>query len=167
MAAENLLGSRVMTGLDASPQERAAPGVAGGVVKVWQETVEVTAAAEANSTYLLARLPSNVRILSQSTLHWDDLDGAGAPTLDIGCFNVGSETNFTDDADALNDALDPTSAGSGNVLKTVAQFGIPLWDNIASVTEDPQCLVDVKVSLVDAAGSLGGTLYIELFYTVN
>ena len=58
MAVVTLVGSLVMDGLDNTPRDLAAPGQAGGNVRVWFDTVEVGAADSANSTYLMARLPS-------------------------------------------------------------------------------------------------------------
>ncbi len=167
MAAEDLSGSLVRTNVEATPIVRVNSSLAGGRVHYFIDTVEVTAAAEANSTYTLGiSIPSNAIILPGSTLYWDDLDAAGSPTLDIGIKSPNS--TFTADADALNDGLDCTSAGSAAVLKTpITMLGTPLWDYVNGVTADPQELVDVYVSLVDAAASLGGTVTLYLEYVVD
>ena len=43
--------------------------------------VEVTAAADANSRYVMARIPSSARIHGTSRIHADDLASSGSPTL--------------------------------------------------------------------------------------
>lgn len=165
MAVVNLKGSRIMTGLTANPVVIGDPGEAGGMVKVWTETVEVGSADSATSTYLMARLPSNVRILGTSRMWWDDLASTGSPTLDIGVFPVRTG-DFTEDADALNDGLDAATAGTGTaVIKDIANYGKRAWEFINGQTADPNCDVYIKVSLLDAAVNVGGTITLQIDYT--
>jgi len=165
MGIVNLLGSRIVTGLAANPVTVGDPGEAGGRVRVWTETVEVGAADSATSTYTLARIPSNARILGSSKLYWDDLASAGSPTLDIGVFVVRTG-DFTSDADALNDGLDAaTVMNTGtNVIKDKANYGKMVWEFINGQTTDPNCDVYIKVSLLDADVNVGGTMTLELLY---
>ncbi len=165
MGIVNLLGSRIVTGLAANPVTVGDPGEAGGRVRVWTETVEVGAADSATSTYTLARIPSNARILGASRLHYDDLATAGSPTLDIGVFVVRTG-DFTSDADALNDGLDAGAANgaSAAVIKDKANYGKMVWEFINGQTTDPNCDVFIKVSLLDADVNQGGTMTLELFY---
>jgi hypothetical protein len=168
MAVVTLVGSLVMDGLDNTPKDLAAPGLAGGNVRCWVDTVEVGAADTASSTYLMARLPSNCRILPASTLYWDDLTTTGSPTVDVGVFNMSGKSDFTDDPDALSNGHDVTSAGSGALITqgaSIADYGQPLWDHIASVTSDPKTDVDIKLKLVDAAVVGGGTMSLAIYYT--
>jgi hypothetical protein len=168
MAVVNLVGSLVMDGLDNVPADLADPGQAGGNVRCWIETVEVGAADTASSTYLMARLPSNCIILPASTLYWDDLTTTGSPTVDVGVYNMSGKSDFTDDPDALSNGHDVTSAGSAGLLTagaSVSSYGIPLWDQIASVTTDPKTDVDIKLKLVDAAVAGGGTMSVVIYYT--
>lgn len=170
MAVVTLKGSRVITGLLGTTPSMADPGEAGGRVRNWTETVEVGAADSATSTYHLARLPSNARLLASSRIYWDDLASTGAPTLDIGIFNVSGRSTFTDDPDALNDGLDAATANTttgSRVVKDIANVGKRLWEHINGVTEDPKGQVDLKVSLVDADVNVGGTLTIDLYYTLD
>ena len=51
MAVVNLVGSRIMTGLEATPVVLATAAEAGGGVRQWIETVEVAADDSANCTY--------------------------------------------------------------------------------------------------------------------
>jgi hypothetical protein len=168
MGVVNLKGSRVITNLLAAVRSLASPGLAGGKVRVWSETVEVGAADSATSTYHMARLPSNARLLGLSRVWWDDLASTGAPTLDIGIFPINSE--FTEDPDAINDGMDAATANitvGQTVVKDPARMGKRLWELINGVTVDPKCEVDVKISLVDADVNVGGTITAELLYTLD
>jgi hypothetical protein len=73
-------------------------------------TVEVSAAASANSIYTMMRIPSAARIVFPSTLAFDDLASSGSPTLDIGLKAVNA--NVTTDPDALNDGINCYTAAS-------------------------------------------------------
>ena len=167
MAIVNLVGSRVMDGLDNVPKDLAAPGEAGGRVRCFVETVEVGSADSDTSTYLLARVPSNAVILPTSTLYWDDLASTGAPTVDVGVFNQSGATGITDDDNALADGLDVTSAGSSVMPSGIANYGLPLWDLVASQTTDPGRMLDIKATLQDADVNVGGTITMVLHYSVD
>ncbi len=168
MAVVNLKGSRVMTGLDATPSTLGAPGTGGGAVRSWTETVEVTAADSETSTYLLARLPSNARIMGLSTFSWDDLSTDGTSTMDLGVFNMSGKTDITDDPDALSNGHAVTSASSALVIGDKANYGIQLWDH-ATGTTDPVATLEIKATLNDLAltAAGGGTITIELLYTLD
>ena len=167
MAIVNLNGSLIMTGLAADPVVFGSPGIGNGAVRSWVETVEVGAADSDTSTYLMARLPSNARILGLSRIHTDDLASAGAPTLDIGVFNRTGKTDITDDPDALNDGIDAATVTDVAVVKDIVNNGIRLWEHVASQTEDPDVDLDIKISLVDADVNVGGTITLELYYTLD
>lgn len=167
MAIVNLKGSRVMTNADASPVVISAPGTGGGAVRSWTETVEVTASDSVSSTYLLARLPSNARIMGLSTVSWDDLATTGSPTMDIGVFNLSGNSDITDDPDALTNGLAVDSAGTGSIIADKANYGIPLWDHVNGQSTDPVAVLDVKGTLADAAVTTGGTMTVEILYTLD
>lgn len=167
MAIVNLNGSLIMTGLESDPKEFGAPGVGNGAVRSWVETVEVGAADSATSTYLMARLPSNARLLGASKFYSDDLASSGAPTMDIGVFNVEGKSVITDDADALNDGIDVATASDTAVIKDIANYGKFLWEHVSGQTTDPKGDLDIKLSLVDADVNVGGTVTVELFYTFD
>jgi hypothetical protein len=168
MAVVTLKGSRIITGLTASPVTLADPGEGGGRVKVWVETVETTASDSVSSTYHLARLPSNARILGISKLSWDDLATTGSPTMDLGCYPI-KTGDFTADPDALSDGHAVSTAGSGNVVGNIANNGKRLWEFINGVSADPKCDVDVKAVLADAAltAAGAGTVTVEIYYTYD
>lgn len=166
MAVVNLLGSRVMTGLAAVPITMAPAGAAGGIVRVWTETVEVGAADSDTSTYTLARIPSNARILGRSFVSIDDMASAGAPTMDFGCYPIRTG-DFTADVDALNNGATLATAGNYDLLGERANYGKKLWEFIAGVTEDPKCDVLIKGVMDDADVNVGGTMTIELYYTLD
>jgi|TARA_Y100000310_G_scaffold250498_1_gene256731 hypothetical protein len=168
MAVVTLVGSLVMDGLDDVPKSLADPGQAGGNVRCWIETVEVGAADTVASTYSMARLPSNAIILPASTLYWDDLTTTGSPTVDVGVYNLSGKSDFTDDADALSNGHDVSSAGSGALITqgaSISSYGQPLWDHIGSVTTDPKTDVDIKCVLADANVVGGGTMSVVIYYT--
>jgi len=167
MAIVNLNGSLIMTGLAADPVVLGGPGIGNGAVRSWVETVEVGAADSDTSTYLVARLPSNARILGTSRIKTDDLASAGAPTVDIGVFNRSGKTDITDDPDAINDGIDVATVTDVAVIKDISNYGIRLWEHVAGLTEDPDVDLDIKLSLVDADVNVGGTMTIELYYTLD
>jgi len=167
MAVVSLKGSRVITNADATPMVISAPGTGGGAVRCWTETVETGAADSASSTYLLARLPSNARIMGMSKVYYDDL-GTIAATLDIGVYNTSGKSDITDDPDALNNGLDvSTAAASASLIADIANYGIPLWDHVNGQTTDPVAMLDIKASLQDASISAAGTITVEIFYTLD
>lgn len=165
MAVVNLLGSRVMTGLAATPMAIAPPGTAGGIVRVWSETVEVGAADSDTSTYTFARLPSNARLLGRSFLSIDDLASAGAPTLDIGLYPVRTG-DFTADVDCLTDGITLATLGNYDVIKDRVNYGKMLWE-LLGLTSDPKCEMFVRGVMDDADVNVGGTMTIELYYTLD
>lgn len=165
MAVVNLLGSRVMTGLAATPIVLATNGEAGGVMRCWIETVEVGAADTESSTYLMARLPSNARILGTSTIYWDDL-GTSTATLDVGVYNQSGKTDITDDPDALSAGHVQSTAGSASLITGIQNHGLNLWD-FATGTADPGVELDIKVVVADNNLSAAGTITVEIHYTVD
>jgi hypothetical protein len=167
MAVVSLKGSRVITNADATPMVISAPGTGGGAVRCWTETVETNADDSASSTYLLARLPSNARIMGTSKVYFDDL-GTTSATLDIGVYNTSGKSDITNDADAMNNGIDiTTAAGSASLISDIANYGIPLWDHVNGQTTDPVAMLDIKASLQDAAISAAGTITVEIFYTLD
>lgn len=169
MGVVNLKGSRIITGLTATPTVLADPGEGGGKVHVWVDTVETTASDSVSSTYHLARIPSNARILGLSTLSWDDLATTGSPTISLGAYNISGASDITDDVDALSSGHAVSSAGSGSALSDKANYGKRLWELVNGQTADPKCDLDIKARLVDAAltAAGAGTITLELFYTTD
>ena len=125
-------------------------------------TREVTAAANANSQYVMMRIPSNLRIMGASRVLFDDLASTGSPTLDIGLKAVAG--NVTSDVDAINDGIDCfTAAGSASLVKDIANYGKQAWEYVAGQTVDPGGALDLTVTILDAATNTGGTITVELF----
>jgi len=147
-------------------ERRASPGVIPGkgdahsLKVLCSATVELAAAAASGTTYSFGRIPSNARISGLSTIYWDDLTTTGAATFDLGLGSV--DSNVTSDPDALSAAHDVTGASSGSALSGIANYGLPAWDLVASVTSDPGGQLDVYGSLVDAAIAGGGTVTVEI-----
>lgn len=165
MAVVTLNGSRIMTGLEATPVALADPGEGGGIVRQWTETIETGAADSESSTYLMARLPSNARILGTSKIYWDDL-GTSSATLDVGVYNLSGQTDITDDPDALSAGHDCSAAGSASLITGIANHGLALWD-YATGTTDPKSQLDVKVVIEDNDLSAAGTITVEIHYTID
>lgn len=159
MAAENLVA------VGSTPADSRVGHGLGGNVKGWSRTIEITAAAEVNSTYVMGYIPANARILGQSEIAWDDVASSGAPTLDIGLAAV--DGNITSDPDALNDGLDCAGgAGSARVVKNIANYGKKAWQYVNGQTTEPKGDLAVYVTLADAAANTGGTVTVELLFLV-
>jgi len=147
-------------------ERRASPGVIPGkgdahsLKVLCSATVELAAAAASGTTYKFGRIPSNARISGLSKIYWDDLTTTGSPTFDLGLASV--DANVTSDPDALSNGHDVTSASSAAALTAIANYGLPAWDLVASVTADPGGELDVYGSLVDAAIAGGGTVTVEI-----
>jgi hypothetical protein len=167
MALTTNYGSRIMTGLTSANQSLADPGEGGGRVKVWVETVETAAADSTSSTYLMARLPSNVRILGQSVISHDTL-GSTTATFDIGVYNTSSRSDITADADAINDGIVCSTSGTKDFIKDRANWGKRLYEFVNGQTTDPKCELDVKLIIQDANLSSGdGTVTCEIYYSYD
>lgn len=133
---------------------------------VMDATVEVAAAASAGSIYTAFRIPSNARIHGLSEIAFDDLASTGSPTLDIGFAAV--DSNITTDDDALNDGIDVyTAAGTSRMVKDAANYGKMAWEYVSGQTTDPGGMLDVIISIKDAATNTGGTLTATLVYSTN
>ncbi len=168
MAIVELNGSLIMEGLESSPSEFGAPGIGNGAVRSWVETVEVGSDDSDTSTYLMARLPSNARLLGASKIYTDDLASSGAPTMDVGVFNpTGKKATITNDPDAINDGIDVATATDAALIKDIADYGQRLWEFVSGQTVDPKGDLDIKLSLVDADVNVGGTVTVEIFYTLD
>lgn len=163
MAVENLKGSLVGTNVTASPAVNAEVSHAGGRVRAIMDKVEVTAAASATSTYSFGYIPTNAVICYDSKLYWDDL-GTTAGTGDLGLFAVNG--NITDTDNALISAFNfATSASNSGVVSDISKIGYYVWEH-AGATSDPGGVCEIKVTL-DAAASAGGTLALDLKYTID
>ena len=156
LTATKLSNLSVMDG----PQVKALHGLN---IHAW--TVEVGAADSDTSTYLIAHLPSNCRLHDQSWIGYDDLASAGAPTLDIGTFNLRDGT--ADDVDAINDGLTvATAARTVPMIKILANIGKYLWE-LAGATSDPGGFIDIFLTLDDADVNVGGTVAGSIIYQME
>lgn len=161
MAVENLSGTYRTTS-----RQYGSPGM-GCDIKLLPITVEVSAAASATSTYALGRLPSNARFTEQTKVYFDDLASTGSPTIDIGIRYISTAGVSTFDDDALKADVDvATAAGSTTILADIANYGKRLWE-IAGLSEDPMCNVDLVMTIKDAATNTGGTVTAMWYYFVD
>lgn len=150
-------------------ERRAAPGIVAGKgdaanVKVLVSTVEVTTGATGR-TINFGKIPSNARILPQSKVYWDDLATSGSPDLDIGLAAV--DSNITSDADAINDGLDISAAGSADLIKDIANAGLPAWDFVNGQSSDPGGALEVQGLITTAAINQAGTVTLALMYEMD
>jgi len=156
-----------MTGLTKVKPEIAAPGLAGGRLRKWVETLETGADDSTSSTYLVARLPSNARILGSSRISHDAL-GTTTATFNIGVYNVPGKSHITDDDDAINDGIVCSTSGTKEFIKDRADWGKCLWQFVSGATKDPQGMLDIKLKLTTAHLSSGaGTVTVEIDYTID
>lgn len=157
MAVENL----VAVGATSS-DARLGHGM-GGDVKVISRTVEISASATNASTYTLAYIPSNARILGVSRYSIDDCDTGSTATLDFGLFAV--DSNVTSDDDALNDGIVlGTAAKDQPLIKDIANYGKEAWRFVSGQTTDPKGMLLLKGTIQDGAiSAVGGTLTVEVF----
>ncbi len=160
MAVENLTATgRSEIALSTSMAVTARAGM-----NLYESTVEFTAAASDTSTYFMARLPMDARLSNLSTYEHDDLASTGAPTVDVGLKPVGS--NFTLDPDAINDGIDVTAVGAGNLNKDPANAGKYVWE-LAGESTNPGGYADLMVNLVDADTNTGGTFSVAVVYMMD
>lgn len=165
MAVVNLVGSRVLTPNAQTPRVLGAAGTGGGAIRSWTETVETNADDSVSSTYHLASLPSNARIMGQSSIAWDDL-GTGSQALEVGVFNQSGKSDITDDPNALTTISALETAGAAAVVGDIANYGIQLWDH-ATGTVDPNTTLDIKGTLTTGDITAAGTITVEIFYTLD
>jgi hypothetical protein len=133
-------------------------------LNIFESTVEVGSDDSATSTYLMARVPGNIRLSNLSLLAFDDLASTGSPTLDVGTFG----TNVTDNDDSINDGINVSSAASAGtrLIKDPANIGKYVWE-LAGESENPDGLIDITLTLKDAAVNVGGTVTLTLVYWVD
>jgi hypothetical protein len=162
MAVENLTGT-----VRTTSKQHGSPGM-GCDTKTLIVTVEVTAAASATSTYKIGRLPSNARITDLAKLYFDDLASSGAPTLDIGVVYKNSAGATVTDDDAIKVDVDAaTAVAAGTVIiGDIANYGKRLWE-LAGISEDPVCNMDLLLTIKDADTNTGGTVTAAWHYFVD
>jgi len=132
--------------------------------KVLVATVAMGGSETTSDTVTFGRIPSNARIC-MGEFHRDDLASSGAPTLDIGLFNV--DSNITDDDDALNNGIDLATAGSGDVVNDHADCGQAAWEFVNGQTTDPGGDLIVMGTIKDAAINTAGDMTIQLEYYLD
>ena len=126
--------------------------------------IEIGSADSATSTYVVADVPSNARLIGRlSTFSCDDLASAGSPTMDLGTFSLNGSVT-TDDPNSLLDGLDVTSAIAGTVMPAdIADDGKRFWELAGNAT-DLGGNIRIKLSLLDADVNVGGTVRVVLAY---
>ena len=145
-----------------------------GKLRVSVDTVTPGTTDAAGSTYHLARIPSNAIILPTSTIYWDDLDNTNDAMLNVGLWAtkenwnaITAELTAGYDVDALTNGLDCTSASSASLISDHTAGILPAWDHMASVTADPGGMLDIKVSILDAAINNAAEITLCVHYVVE
>jgi hypothetical protein len=148
-------------------QRKAATGLAAGkgdgqnVKALVCSTIEL-AAASSGDTVKLGTIQSNARILPTGLIYNDDLATSGSPTLDLGLGSV--DSNVTSDPDAINNGIALSSATSTTtVVADPTNAGKRAWEFVNGQTADPGGLLDVYVTVKDAATTATGTVTVELY----
>jgi hypothetical protein len=156
-----------MTGLLSSNPSLADPGEGGGRMRVWCESVVTGAADTTTSTYHMARLPSNARIMGSSLIAHDAL-GSTTTKIHVGVYNPSGRNVITDDVDAINTAIVASTSGTKDFVKDPANIGKRLWEFVNGQTTDPKGMLDVKLALYDANLSSGsGDVTVEIVYSLD
>ncbi len=139
---------------------------AGGNVKCFSATIEISASATNASTYDLGYVPVNARILGISRFSIDDCDTGSTATIDFGFASV--DGNFTTDADALNDGtVLGTAAKDQPLLKGIELYGKKVWQLISGATAATKGMAKLQASIQDGAiSATGGTLTVECYFLV-
>lgn len=160
MALESLVMATRRGPLALSKENNSATQMKSNLVIV-TSTVEVGAAANDGSTYIMARIPTTARIHPLSTIYFDDLASSGTPTVDVGLRGA----QITADPNALADGLAvSTAAGSSRLIIDIADAGKMAWQ-LAGAATNPGGFLDIYASVVDAAANTGGTLTLTLVYS--
>lgn len=130
----------------------------GGRVRPATAHLVVTGAGvDINDKGFVVTLPSNCRLLPESTIYHDAL-GAGAADVDFGDIN---------DPDGLADGLDMTLAGSKSALAAILieEYGMRLWEMLG-YTSDPYRDLDLYVTF-KAEPAVDGDLVVDLRYVIE
>jgi len=179
MALETVKSS-IITNRDATPQVLNDAGINGGLVRSAVAMVEVSAAANSGSTYIMFPIPSNASNLRVWVVT-DDL-GTSTITADVGLYQTTANGSAAVDADFFANALDLADPGSGSLTLTglTAQgieithsnaYGIddvekPLWEALG-LSADSQRDYDVVVTMDSgAAVDTGGTIVVKATWVV-
>ncbi len=71
--------------------------------------------------------------------------------------------------DAINDGIDAAAATNARLsfVKEITNYGKRLWEFISGVSVDPQCEIDIKIVMDDADTNTGGSIMVEIYYTLD
>lgn len=172
MAAGTVYASKV-TNFRASPQVMNRPQSAGGVKRIWTDTIEAASTSfdDVGDVIVMAVLPSNASI-KQITLWNDDLDTGGtAMAVDIGVYD---KSVAVKDADAYASAIttltgaNVTSAGTKvrfeSAATDIAKINQMIWED-AGYTTDPGGYLYIAMTVTTAATTFAaGTISWEIEY---
>lgn len=147
MSAEHLK-SEAITNATATPRVPTDANIGGGVLREATGTITPLAAAEANSTYRFARVPSNARI-SQVLLTAADFTTAG--TVDVGIYEINGGAAVDADLFGNDIAMQSGPYAHSDITYqsgeyTVAETEKMLWE-VLGLTADPCKAYDVAATV--------------------
>lgn len=156
MAVVNTKGSVNISGLDSSPVTLPNVRTNGGQLRVIRDTVEVDATDDDTSTYIVARVASNVMLKDSNTAH-DSI--TGGTDYDLGFYETTENGGAVISVDALVDGSD-LSTGS-RTLDSMSNVVIEdlhkqVWE-LAGLTKDPHTDIDI-VWTANTVGTATGTI---------
>lgn len=160
-----------ITSRDASPRTFANGANAGGLLREWVDTVEITNGDSIGSKYIFCSVPSNLRV-SAVRLKNDAISTTGA--ADIGVYRTTADGGAAVKAAAFASAVALQSASSVPLDVTheadptdgnADDFGLadvakPLWQ-VLNLSADPKVMYDIVATLTQAAGG-SGTLSLSI-----
>jgi len=155
MAVVNKYASRMR--VPGMPRKPVSAALAGGASNIQRQLDDVAIANgdSANSTALMAIVPSKAIMLPESKIYHSAITG-------LNDLDFGDATN----PDGLVDGISCVSAGSDSAIKAVAftDYDKPLWE-LLGMASDPGGDIELFVTL-NAAATTGGTIAVDLRYIV-
>lgn len=167
MAVVNTKDTNI-SNLDSSPPVANSVTDFGGRIRTQCATVEVAAADDDTSTFRIARVPSNARIIAINIMN-DAL--TSGTSFDVGLYQTAANGGALVDVDAYASAVDLSSARTTAAInvafeaRNIDKIKNRVWQD-AGLTSDPQREYDIVI-LANTIGSAAGTISVEVQYTID
>lgn len=157
--------SAVVASLDAQPSSRVGPITLGGVKRTAVGTHTTNSDDSANSTYRFVRIPARARITSVY-VHTNAASTNG--TADVGLHLA--EGGAVLDADFFSAAFAIKTASGEAAFGNTARYGDEMLADkrISDILDiDPNTLVDVTMTVVEAISVAANKLAVEVEYVLD